>query len=75
MLSREKAVVCITYVSHVLGFSAEIPFLQEQGAVLLSPPQPGEAFKNHEIAFLMTKNNLNVELIATKEKQGWLGED
>jgi methylmalonyl-CoA/ethylmalonyl-CoA epimerase len=57
------------------GLSAEIAFLQEQGAVLLVPPQPGEAFKNHEIAFLMTKNNLNVELIATKEKQGWLGED
>jgi methylmalonyl-CoA/ethylmalonyl-CoA epimerase len=52
----------------------QIPRLQEDGAVLMVPPQPGEAFGDKDIAFLMTQNNLNVELIATKDKTGWLGE-
>jgi hypothetical protein len=29
---------------------------------------------NHDIAFFLAKNNLNVELIDTGEKQGWLGD-
>jgi len=53
----------------------QVPQLEEKGMKLLVPPQPGEAFKNNEIAFLMAKNNLNVELIDTNEKQGWLGEE
>jgi len=40
---------------------------------MLVGPQSGEAFKNHDIAFLMAKNNLNVELIDPEEKQGWSG--
>ena len=51
----------------------QIPELEEKGMKLLVGPQPGEAFKNHDIAFLMAKNNLNVELIDTEEKQGWSG--
>lgn len=50
----------------------EIPLLQEKGARLLVPPQPGEAFCNRDIAFLFA-DNLNIELIDTTEKEGWLG--
>jgi len=46
-----------------------VPHLQEKGAVLMVRPEPGEAFGNHPIAFLMAKNNLNVELIDTDHKQ------
>jgi len=53
------------------ALETEIPLLQERGARLLVPPQPGEAFKNHPIAFLLAGNNLNIELIDTAEKQGW----
>lgn len=50
---------------------AEIPLLTENGARLLVGPQPGEAFNNHEIAFLFAGGNLNVELIDTTDKAGW----
>ena len=53
----------------------DIGLLKAKGAVVMVPPQPGEAFKNNDIAFLMAKGNLNIELIATTEKQGWRGED
>jgi len=49
----------------------QIPLLQEYGARLIVPPQPGEAFNNHNIAFLLAPCNLNIELIDTKEKNGW----
>ncbi len=48
--------------------AAEIPLLQRNGATLIVPPQPGEAFNNHPIAFMLT-GNLNVELIDTSEKR------
>lgn len=51
----------------------EIPLLQKKGARLLVPPEPGEAFCNRDIAFLFAENNLNIELIDTIEKEGWLG--
>jgi methylmalonyl-CoA/ethylmalonyl-CoA epimerase len=50
----------------------EIQRLQKAGARLIVPPEPGEAFKNHPIAFMLAGNNLNIELIDTFEKQGWL---
>jgi methylmalonyl-CoA/ethylmalonyl-CoA epimerase len=53
------------------ALAAAIPRLQQLGARLLVPPQPGEAFNNHQIAFLLAGNNLNFELIDTHEKQGW----
>ena len=46
-----------------------IPALQEKGARLVVAPQPGEAFKNNDIAFFLA-GNLNVELIDTMEKEG-----
>ena len=36
------------------------------------PPEPGEAFRDKDIAFFLAPNNLNVELIETTEKQGWI---
>jgi methylmalonyl-CoA/ethylmalonyl-CoA epimerase len=48
----------------------EISRLQSHGAQLLVAPQPGEMFRNHPIAFMLTGNNLNIELIDTAEKQG-----
>lgn len=52
----------------------EIPGLREKGAIFMVPPQPGEAFNGKDISFFHTKNNLNVELIDTKEKAGWRGD-
>ena len=49
----------------------QVPMLQEKGARLVVPPQPGIAFNNHSVAFLLFSNNLNVELIDTIEKTGW----
>jgi methylmalonyl-CoA/ethylmalonyl-CoA epimerase len=42
--------------------------LKQGGARTLVPPQPGEAFRDHRIAFLLTSGNLNIELIDTEEK-------
>lgn len=54
---------------------AEIPLLTQKGARLLVSPQPGEAFNNRDIAFLFAGNNLNIELIDTTEKAGWIDPD
>lgn len=51
--------------------ASEIPMLTRKGAKLIVSPEPGEAFKNNDIAFLLAGNNLNVELIDTTDKQGW----
>ncbi len=48
--------------------ASEIPLLQKNGAMVLVPPQPGEAFNNHPIAFMLA-GNLNFELIDTPEKK------
>jgi methylmalonyl-CoA/ethylmalonyl-CoA epimerase len=44
--------------------------LTGKGLIKLVPPQPGEAFNNHDIAFMLSRYNLNVELIDTDEKAG-----
>jgi methylmalonyl-CoA/ethylmalonyl-CoA epimerase len=46
--------------------------LKKEGLLSLVPPQPGEAFNNHNIAFLLAKYGLNVELIDTDERAGKL---
>jgi len=51
--------------------TTEIPVLKLKGALFVAPPQPGEAFNNHDVAFFLAKSNLNVELIDTTEKVGW----
>jgi methylmalonyl-CoA/ethylmalonyl-CoA epimerase len=53
------------------SLQTEILALQKLGARLMVPPEPGEAFKNRPIAFMLAGNNLNFELIDTDEKQGW----
>ena len=50
----------------------QILYLKGKGVRQLVPPQPGEAFCDHEIAFLFAENNINLELINTTEKQGWV---
>ena len=50
----------------------QMPILRDKGARFIVPPQPGEAFCDNDIAFFLGPNNLNVELIDTTEKQGWI---
>jgi methylmalonyl-CoA/ethylmalonyl-CoA epimerase len=45
-----------------------------KGLKLIVPPEPGDAFNNGEIAFLLAKNRLSIELIETSEKSGVLSE-
>jgi methylmalonyl-CoA/ethylmalonyl-CoA epimerase len=42
--------------------------LNGKGLLTLVPPQPGEAFNNHNIAFMLARNGINIELIDTDEK-------
>ncbi|MCK5615892.1 VOC family protein [Candidatus Pacearchaeota archaeon] len=46
----------------------ELIRLDEMGLRLLTPPQPGEAFENENIAFIYAKHGLNIELIDTDKK-------
>jgi methylmalonyl-CoA/ethylmalonyl-CoA epimerase len=48
----------------------ELKDLKEKGLITLVPPQPGEAFNNHNIAFLLARYGMNIELIDTDEKAG-----
>lgn len=57
------------------SLKVQIPLLEAKEAKFLVPPEPGEAFNNNDIAFFLAKNNLNVELIDTKEKKGWREEE
>ena len=46
----------------------ELQRLSEMGLRILTPPQPGEAFENENIAFIYAKHGLNIELIETDLK-------
>ena len=46
----------------------ELERLSEMGLRILTPPQPGEAFGNENIAFIYAKHGLNIELIETDIK-------
>jgi len=46
----------------------ELQRLSEMGLRILTPPQPGEAFENENIAFIYAKHGLNIELIETDIK-------
>ena len=50
------------------SIKTEISELKDKGLITLVPPQPGEAFNNHDIAFLLARYGLNIELIDTHEK-------
>ncbi|MDF1561322.1 MAG: VOC family protein [Bacteroidales bacterium] len=43
-------------------------YLTAKGLLTLVPPQSGEAFNNHDIAFLLGRYGMNIELIDTEEK-------
>lgn len=48
--------------------------LVDKGLKLIVPPEPGEAFNNSEIAFLIARHRLSIELIETSEKSGLLSD-
>lgn len=50
----------------------KLPELSDKGLITLVKPQPGEAFNNHNIAFLLARNGLSIELIDTDEKAALL---
>jgi methylmalonyl-CoA/ethylmalonyl-CoA epimerase len=58
---------------HHLGFhckdiNEEITRLKSLGLRVITNPQPGEAFENNQIAFLLGDQALNIELIDTDKK-------
>lgn len=58
---------------HHLGFKCkdineEITHLKNLGLRVITNPQPGEAFENNQIAFLLGNQALNIELIDTDKK-------
>lgn len=57
----------------VENMDEQISELKEKGLLMLVPPQPGEAFNNHKIAFMLAKYGTNIELIDTDEKAGMIG--
>ena len=46
----------------------ELKRLGEMGLRILTPPEPGEAFANENIAFLYAKQGVVIELIETELK-------
>lgn len=54
------------------NINSKIEELTSKGVRLLTPPQPGEAFNNNPIAFLLASSGINIELISTDEKAGLL---
>lgn len=50
----------------------QIANLNSKGVVTLVAPQPGEAFENENIAFLLTRFGVNIELIDTEKKANLL---
>jgi len=70
----------INYVNRGGGFhhicfrcsdvNSQMNELSAKGLITLVPPQPGEAFNNNLIGFMLAKNGINIELIDTEEKAG-----
>lgn len=62
---------------HHIGFKCanietELEYLRSKEVKLLVGPQPGEAFENEDIAFLLDKFGLNMELIDSDKRAGRL---
>jgi methylmalonyl-CoA/ethylmalonyl-CoA epimerase len=51
-----------------LDINKKLNELKKKGLLTLVAPQPGEAFNNNNIAFLLARYGLNIELIDTDEK-------
>lgn len=56
----------------VENLDESIEDLKGKGLIQLVPPEPGEAFNNQNIAFMLARYGINVELIDTDEKTGLL---
>jgi len=52
----------------VENMAEQLSELTGKGLLTLVPPQPGEAFNNHDIAFLLARFGINIEIIDTNEK-------
>jgi methylmalonyl-CoA/ethylmalonyl-CoA epimerase len=50
------------------NIDSELKDLKGKGLISLVPPQPGEAFNNHNIAFVLARYGMNIEIIDTDEK-------
>jgi methylmalonyl-CoA/ethylmalonyl-CoA epimerase len=50
-----------------------IDHLQKHGGRVVAQPQPGEAFDDEPIAFVLAQSGLNVELISTARRRGRRG--
>ncbi|HEX2920166.1 MAG TPA: VOC family protein [Bacteroidales bacterium] len=48
----------------------KIDELKKSGLRVLVSPEPGEAFNNNNVAFLLARYGMNIELIDTDEKAG-----
>jgi methylmalonyl-CoA/ethylmalonyl-CoA epimerase len=46
----------------------EMRRMEKLGLRVLTPPEPGEAFANEDIAFIYAQNGLNIELIDTDKR-------
>jgi methylmalonyl-CoA/ethylmalonyl-CoA epimerase len=62
---------------HHLCFKCEnvnlqLEHLQKLGLRILAPPQPGEAFENENIAFVFSRQGLNIELIDSNKRANYL---
>ena len=55
-----------------INLDEKVEELTDKGLLKLVPPQPGEAFNNRNIAFLLARYGLNIEVIDTDEKAGIL---
>lgn len=53
-----------------VNLDEKVEELTDKGLLKLVPPQPGEAFNNRNIAFLLARYGLNIEVIDTDEKAG-----
>jgi methylmalonyl-CoA/ethylmalonyl-CoA epimerase len=50
------------------NINSKIEELTDKGLRLLTPPEPGEAFNSNQIAFMLARYGMNIELIDTEEK-------
>lgn len=48
--------------------NSQLEDFSQKGLRVLTPPQPGEAFENENIAFIFARQGLSIELIDTDKK-------
>ena len=50
------------------NLNQQIDLMKGHGIRMLVPPEPGEAFENEKIAFMLAPNGLNMEMIDTEKR-------